>query len=137
MTRDSALTSLRSLTDEMPSTKMGQVRWAWPEIQAALTAGHTLQLIHKRLKEAGIEIDYRTLSLYIGRLEREGARQGLNQAAAPPAGKTNSSGGAVRSGTASEKSPSDPFTNARQEREKKKKGAFEFHPFSTGKNLLD
>jgi hypothetical protein len=137
VTRYSALTSLRSLADEKPATKMGQVRWAWPEIQAALAAGHTLQSIHRRLGEGGIDIDYRTLSLYIGRLERERARPGLNQTAAPPAGKTIPSDGSVRSGTVSEKSPLDPFTNARHEREKKKKGAFEFHPFSTGKNLLD
>ena len=71
MSREQLLERLRSLPAERPATKMGQVRWAWPEIQAARAAGHTLQRVHQRLKDAGIEIGYRTLSLYIGRLSRE------------------------------------------------------------------
>jgi len=43
MDRDQVLTPLRNLIAEKPNTKMGQIRWAWPEIRAALAAGHTLQ----------------------------------------------------------------------------------------------
>ena len=130
MTREKVLTSLRNLSAEKPTTKMGQIRWAWPEIQAALAAGHTLQLIHERLNESGIAIGYRTLSLYIGRLERRpGRRQTLEISAAPQAGKTGSHG-------MSQESP-DPFANIRREREKKRQEGFSYHPFSIGKNLLE
>jgi hypothetical protein len=50
---------------------MAKVRLAWPEIRSALTAGHTLKLIHSLLAEAGITISYRRLSLYLGRIRRE------------------------------------------------------------------
>src|SRR5579864_6332581 len=125
MNREHNLTRLRNLSAEKPTTKMGQVRWLWPEIQVARAAGHTLQLIHKRLNEAGIEIDYRTLSLYIGRLERQQARLGIqNEAAARPAKKENSNGGPLRSETGLETAAADPFVNIRGEREKKKRGGF-------------
>ena len=71
MDHEHILVGLRKLSEEKPTTKMGQVRWVWREIQGALAAGHTLQFIHQRLNEVGIEIGYRTLSLYVGRLERE------------------------------------------------------------------
>ena len=54
---------------------MAQVRWAWPEINAALSAGHTLKLIHQRLCQDGVEIAYSTLARYINRVRCERARQ--------------------------------------------------------------
>jgi hypothetical protein len=68
-----ALDRLRALRAEKPATQMGQVRWAWPEISAALSSGHSLTTVHQRLQEVGIQIPYKRLSLYIGRLRREGA----------------------------------------------------------------
>jgi hypothetical protein len=136
MTRDAALVALRNLTAERPTTKMGQVRWAWPEIQAALTAGHTLQLIHRRLNESGIDIGYRTLSLYIGRLQRKQGR--LPIVTAPPqAGKTSSTLGLRSPEMVSENVGADPFANIRTQREKKRREGFEYHPFSTNKKLLE
>ncbi len=35
-----------------------------------MEAGHTLRLIHKRLNMAGIEISYKRLIVYRGRIER-------------------------------------------------------------------
>jgi hypothetical protein len=114
---------------------MGQVRWAWPEIQAAQAAGHTLHSIHKRLNEGGIEIDYRTLSLYIGRLERQEARRRPPIVVAPPqAGKTTSSGTPPVAVLAT---GADLFANIRREREKKRNQGFTYHPFSTNKDLLE
>ena len=139
MSREQLLSRLRSLSAEKPTTKMGQIRWAWPEIQAALAAGHTLQLIHKRLNEIGIGIGYRTLSLYIGRLERRQASARTHYiAAASQTRKTESSGLAARGaeGTAVESAP-DPFANIRQEREKKKSAGFEYDAFSINKRLLE
>jgi len=64
---------LRALRAEKPITQMGQIRWVWPEITAALALGHSLTTVHQRLQEVGIQIPYRRLSLYIGRLRREDA----------------------------------------------------------------
>jgi hypothetical protein len=141
MNQEHVLTRLRNLRAEKPTTKMGQVRWAWPDIQAALAAGHTLQLVHKCLDEAGIQIGYRTLSLYIGRLEREQSslrRQRHATAAAQPARKTEPVGLSVPSfvGVTREASR-DPFSNIRREREKKKTAGFEYDAFSTNKKLLE
>src|SRR5437773_1733708 len=47
MSREQILIRLRDLSAERPTTKMGQIRWAWPEIKAALAAGHTLQRVHE------------------------------------------------------------------------------------------
>jgi len=69
--RQNALDRLRALRAEKPVTQMGQIRWAWPEVRAALALGHSLTTVHQRLQEVGIHIPYRRLSLYIGRLRRE------------------------------------------------------------------
>jgi hypothetical protein len=70
---DFARSRLRALRAEKPATQMGQIRWAWPEIKAALEIGHSLTTVHSRLAEVGIDIPYRRLSFYIGRLRREEA----------------------------------------------------------------
>ncbi|MGD1092495.1 MAG: hypothetical protein ABSB35_10965 [Bryobacteraceae bacterium] len=142
MNREHILVSLRGLSAEKPTTKMGQIRWAWREIQEALAAGHTLQRVHQRLNDAGIEIGYRTLSMYIGRLKREHqSRRAYSAAAAGQAGK------AVLKGPAAGQAPGkllatvpvsgDPFANIRRERERKRSAGFEYDAFSTNKNLLE
>src|SRR6516165_10686613 len=136
MSRQQILMRLHDLSAEKPTTKMGQIRWAWPEIQAALAAGHTLQRVHERLDEIGIEIDYRTLSLYIGRLERKQALEHSRRITAaqtaektePPASLRGTQSSSV---TVSLPPAQDPFANIRREREKKKGAAFEFDAFST------
>jgi hypothetical protein len=65
------LSRIRNLRDEVPTTLMGWVRLAWPDIKAALDRRVALKTIHERLNEAGISISYPRLSLYIGRLRRE------------------------------------------------------------------
>ena len=45
------------------------------EINAALSAGHTLKLIHQRLCQDGVEIAHSTLARYINRVRCERARQ--------------------------------------------------------------
>ena len=133
------LTRLRNLSVERPTTKMGQIRWVWPDIQVALAAGHTLQLVHKRLNEVGIQISYRTLSLYIGRLEREQAQpRSHGITAGEHAKKAESSGVSAPAFVARAREASeDPFANIRWERERKKTSGFEYDAFSTNKNLLE
>jgi hypothetical protein len=143
MNREQILTRLRDLMTEKPTTKMGQIRWAWPEIQAALAVGHTLHCVHKRLEEIGIAVGYRTLSLYIGRLKREQAQKCSPEiiTATRQSGKTESRlcSGVLetRRGEAIGETTQDPFANIRREREKKKKAGFAYDAFSTNKNLLE
>ncbi len=76
------LSRLRALRGEKPATQMGQIRWAWPDIKAALELGHSLKAIHHRLNESGIQISYRTLSLYLGRVRNQDARNRAHQISA-------------------------------------------------------
>ncbi len=81
MTKEIDLSRLAGLRQEKPATLMGLIRLAWPDIEAALACGHTLKTVHERLNEGGIEIGYRRLSLYLGRLRRKGA---VGEARRPP-----------------------------------------------------
>jgi hypothetical protein len=68
---ESVLESIRKLKDERPKSLMGQIRWMLPDIEAALTSGHNLTDIHAMLNKHGIEIPYKQLSLYLGRIRRK------------------------------------------------------------------
>ena len=72
--KNSLLPSLHALQSQRPDKPMAQVRWAWAEINAALSAGHTLKTIHERLCQDGVEIAYSTLARYINRVRCERAR---------------------------------------------------------------
>jgi hypothetical protein len=67
------LNRLATLRDEKPRSLMAYIRFAWPEIKAALDRGHTLKAVHERLQECGINIGYRHLASYVGRLRRRDA----------------------------------------------------------------
>ena len=73
------LAAIETLAREKPTQLMAQLRAVWPQVQQALEAGHTLRLIHKRLNMAGIEISYKRLIVYRGRIERR------KKGPAPPA----------------------------------------------------
>jgi hypothetical protein len=64
------MSAVEALSRETPSQLMAQLRAVWPLVQSALEAGHTLRLIHKRLNLAGVQISYKRLSVYRGRIER-------------------------------------------------------------------
>lgn len=63
--------NLKGLLDESPTTKIGQVRAAWPQIRAAVVAGHRLKTIWKRLREDGVDIQYDSFCEYVRRLRQE------------------------------------------------------------------
>lgn len=84
MVLPSFLPHLRQLLNERPSTKMGQIRAAWPDIHEALQAGHTLKAIWERLQADGLDIGYNRLSEYIGRIQRRRPRRTAASAPAPP-----------------------------------------------------
>jgi hypothetical protein len=56
---------------EKPSTKAGQIRAIWPEIEAALAVGQSVKSVCKWLEEdAGISLGVTTLTSYISRIRR-------------------------------------------------------------------
>ena len=69
--QDVDLSPLRALRREAPATRMAKVRKAWPDIRAALEAGHSLKVVHQRLSQGGLSIPYRTLVAYVNRIRFE------------------------------------------------------------------
>ena len=56
---------------EKPSTKAGQIRALWPDIDAALQGGQSLKSIRKWLEEdAGVSLSIASLTSYISRIRR-------------------------------------------------------------------
>jgi hypothetical protein len=68
------LEPLCSLPDELPATRIALVRRLWPQISAALHAGHNLVVVHERLTEGGFVIPYSTLAACVHRIRLEQAR---------------------------------------------------------------
>ena len=67
----SRFANLASLVDENPAKTMRVLRLIWPEIRNALTAGHTMKMIHSQLVKDGLAISYGVLRCYVSRLRRE------------------------------------------------------------------
>lgn len=85
---EGVLESIRKLKDEKPKSLMGQIRWMLPDIEAALDSGHSLTDIHAMLNKHKIEIPYKQLSLYLGRIRRQEEksprRTRISKRSAPP-----------------------------------------------------
>jgi hypothetical protein len=127
--RKSDLFHLRSLTTSRPATKIGQVTWAWGEIEAGLAAGMKLKEVWDAARKDGLDNSYAQFRVYISRLRRRRAR--VIAGPQPPPAVVNREPGL---------SPSpqpDPFSNLREQREKKKQAGFDYDPFSINKNLID
>jgi hypothetical protein len=126
----SDLVHLRSLPSAQPATKIGQVTWAWGEIEAGLAAGMKLKEVWEAARKDGIDTSYAQFRVYISRLRCR--RQRSSIAPFPPPAVDNGA-----SSHADLPQP-DPFSNLREQREKKKKDAgFEYDPFSINRNLID
>lgn len=66
-----ARTRLARRREEKPSTKAGQIRALWPEIEAALAGGQSMKTIRRWLEDdAGITLGITSLTSYISRLRR-------------------------------------------------------------------
>jgi len=106
---------LSTLPGLRPETKAGQIRWLWPEISAALSAGHSVKEVWRELNRDGIEIPYSRLRLYIAQLRRTGpiaAGPGnrLREDAATPSETPAARSVAVAVTSA----PNDPLANLRE-----------------------
>jgi hypothetical protein len=126
----SDLVHLRSLPSTRPATKIGQVTWAWAEIEAGLAAGMKLKEVWAAASRDGIEMSYGQFRVCVSRLRRR--RHGVPPSVAEqPAQQTNAENGSPVP------SHSDPFRNLREQREKKLKSGFEYDPFSINMNFID
>src|SRR5262249_32976744 len=79
--RENARTRLAALREKKPPTKASQIRGLWPEIKAALDDGHRLKVTAECLAVDGIAVSVRSLSAYVGRIQRSSI--GANQRTLP------------------------------------------------------
>src|SRR5271170_5451294 len=85
----SDLVHLRSLPATQPSTKIGQVTWAWAEIEAGLAAGMKLKEIWEAAKRDGLDMSYAQFRVYVSRLRRRQRQSNATQPQPPPASTAN------------------------------------------------
>ena len=121
---------LHSLPSTQPATKIGQVIWAWAEIEAGLAAGMKLKEVWEAARLDGLEMSYAQFRVYISRIRRRRQRT-------PPTSQQLPSSVANCEPGPPTPPPHDPFHNLREQREKKKQTTFEYDPFSINKNLID
>jgi len=126
----SDLVHLRSLPSTQPATKIGQVIWAWAEIEAGLAAGMKLKEVWAAARRDGIEMSYAQFRVCVSRLRRRRHSAPRTVPEQPPQ-QTNANNGSP------DPSRSDPFRNLREQREKKQQSGFEYDPFSINKNFID
>jgi len=125
----SDLVHLRSLLSVLPATNTGQVTAAWDEIEGGLARGMKLREVWEAAKLDGLDIPYPQFRVYVSRLRRRRQRTPTS-APKPPQELTNDESGLPSP-------PPDPFSNLKEQREKKKHSGFEYDPFSINKSLID
>lgn len=62
--------NIERLPGRRPKTKIGQIRWRWPEILMAFAAGHSLKDVWKELGRDGIDLSYSKFRSYVARLRK-------------------------------------------------------------------
>jgi hypothetical protein len=112
----------------LPGTNAGKVTAAWDEIERGLARGMKLREVWEAAKLDGLEIPYPQFRVYVSRLRRRQRRS--TSPSQPPPALTS-----VERGLPDP--PPDPFSNLREQREKKKDAGFEYDPFSINKSLID
>src|SRR5580698_8727087 len=125
----SDLVHLRSLPSTQPATKIGQVTWAWAEIEAGLAAGMKLKEVWEAASRDGIEMSYAQFRVCVSRLRRRRHITPPSVPEQPPQQPSTDKGPA-------DPPRSDPFRNLREQREKNQQSGFEYDPFSINKNLI-
>lgn len=68
--REGKPTNIERLPSCRPKTKIGQIRWLWPEVLTALAAGHSLKDVWEELSRDGIELSYSKFRSYVARLRK-------------------------------------------------------------------
>jgi len=126
----SDLVHLHSLPSTQPATKIGQVTWAWTEIEAGLAAGMKLKEVWAAASRDGPEMSYAQFRVCVSRLRRRLHRASPSVPEQPPQQTSTDNG-------PPDPPRSDPFRNLREQREKKSQSGFEYDPFSINKNFID
>ena len=121
---------LHSLPSTQPATKIGQVIWAWAEIEAGLAAGMKLKEVWEAARLDGLEMSYAQFRVYICRIRRRRQRPTVISTQPPPTVANGEPGPPAAP-------VHDPFRNLREQQAKKKLTTFEYDPFSINKNLID
>jgi hypothetical protein len=106
-----------------PATKAAQIRALWPEIQAAIVEGQSLEIIRQWLEEdAGVLVTTKSLAAYLTRIRRkeqnkpkvrapeEPLRPTANASPYNPVARSNEPGGRA--------APIDPLANLRERMQK-------------------
>ena len=129
----SELVNLRSLPRIEPATSTGRVAWIWPEIEAGLATGKKLREVWDAVRADGFDIPYPQFRVYVSRIRSRQSRNRRSEPALTP-----------RAGADSRAEPqpqapvtTDPFSNLREQREKKQSDGFTYDPFSIQEQLID
>ena len=104
------VTQLDILPGRKPARKSTQIRRLWPQIRAALTAGHTIYEIRQVLAQDHLEIGYSKLRTYVAQLRRAD-----KQTSACPAAPTVHAAAPLEETASEAQAPvHDPLTNLRE-----------------------
>ena len=106
----SDLVHLHSLPSTQPATKIGQVTWAWTEIEAGLAAGMKLKEVWEAARRDGLEMSYAQFRVCVSRLRRRRHRDSPSVPEQPPQQTSTDNG-------PPDPARSDPFRNLREQRE--------------------
>jgi len=127
-----ARSRLAALGEKKPRTKAAHLRTLWPEISAALDRGNTLKAVCECLEADGLQMNVRSLGMYITRMRRKSA----HASAFPPPAQTPTSidagnqsprgSGQATNASIADQSPPDPLSNLRKS--EAKRPAFDYRP---------
>ena len=109
---------LAALRDKKPPTKAAHIRELWPDIKAALDAGHSLKSVCECLEADGINITVPALGSYITRMRRKSPP--------PMATRPNDPGKLAETAEPNRENSIDPLANIRERQ--RKRPAFDYRP---------
>jgi hypothetical protein len=104
----SSRTALAQLSEKKPTTKSGQIRALFDDIEAVLAAGHSLQDVCASLTKSGLELTRQQLGSY---LTRERRRRDKKQSSTLIAPRPTVSSATVATSTPTPVVPSDALSN--------------------------
>jgi Family of unknown function (DUF5338) len=125
----------RAASPKRPRTKIGTVKWLWPEIHGSLEQGFTLKEIWQALGAAGVPMDYSRFAEYVRRFRKQARLPvSLEPTAANDIAESRASAQDSRSNV-NPASAHDPFRNIREQKERQRYSRFEYNPIPD-KDLL-
>jgi hypothetical protein len=119
---------LAALREKKPPTKAAQIRALWPDIKAALDAGHSLKSVCECLEADGINITVPALGSYITRMRKKplSVLAPLPPTAVASATRQNDPGKLAETADPKHEKSFDPLANIRERQGKRP--AFDYRP---------